>query len=69
MQHLKLVAASPIRRGDAFAIVKFDEKCPMVVPTFDAAKKVVCQRLGARAPQHVITALIDELAAQTMIKQ
>ncbi|MCA8300748.1 hypothetical protein LGN24_04525 [Burkholderia seminalis] len=50
MQHSKLVAASPIRKGDAFAIVKFDEKCPMVVPTFDAAKKVVCQQLGARAP-------------------
>lgn len=26
--------SGPIRIGDAFAIVKFDEKRPMVVPTF-----------------------------------
>lgn len=61
--------AGPIRVGNAFAIVKLDEKRPTVVPTFDAAKNVLRQQLEAQARQRAMTALVDKLAEQATIQQ
>ncbi|KWF17335.1 peptidylprolyl isomerase [Burkholderia pseudomultivorans] len=59
----------PIRIGNALAIVKLDEKRPTVVPSFDAAKKVLRQQLEVEAQQRAMTALVDKLAAQATIQQ
>lgn len=61
--------AGPIQIGNAFAIVRLDEKRPTVVPTFDAAKNVLRQQLEAQAQQRAMTALVDKLAAQATIQQ
>lgn len=61
--------AGPIRVGNAFAIVKLDEKRATVVPTFDAAKNVLRQQLEAQAQQRAMTALVDKLAGQATIQQ
>ncbi|MDF0503834.1 peptidyl-prolyl cis-trans isomerase [Burkholderia cenocepacia] len=61
--------AGPIRVGNAFAIVKLDEKRATVVPTFEAAKNVLRQQLEAQAQQRAMTALVDKLAAQATIQQ
>lgn len=61
--------AGPIRIGNAFAIVKLDEKRATTVPTFDAAKSVLRQQLEAQAQQRAMTALVDKLAQQAVIQQ
>lgn len=59
----------PIQIGNAYAIVKLDEKRKPVVPTFDQAKGVLRQQLDAQAGERALAQLVDKLAAQASIQQ
>ncbi|HIC7210257.1 peptidylprolyl isomerase [Burkholderia stabilis] len=59
----------PIQLGDAFAIVRLDEKRKTVVPSFDQAKGVLRQQLDAQANDRALAALVDKLAAEAKIEQ
>ncbi|PRF23185.1 peptidyl-prolyl cis-trans isomerase [Burkholderia multivorans] len=61
--------AGPIRVGNAFAIVKLEEKRATAVPTFDAARGVLRQQLEAQAQQRAVAAVVDKLARQATIQQ
>ncbi|WP_241303084.1 peptidylprolyl isomerase [Burkholderia stabilis] len=58
----------PIQIGNAYAIVKLDEKRKTVVPSFDQAKGVLRQQLEAQAGDRAMAALVDKLAAQATIR-
>ncbi|AQT51976.1 MULTISPECIES: peptidylprolyl isomerase [Burkholderia cepacia complex] len=58
----------PIQIGNAFAIVKLDEKRKTVVPSFDQSKGVLRQQLAAQANDRALATLIDKLAAQATIR-
>ncbi|KWH12774.1 peptidylprolyl isomerase [Burkholderia territorii] len=59
----------PIQVGNAYVIVKLDEKRKTVVPSFDQAKGVLRQQLDAQATERALGALVDKLAAQAKIEQ
>ncbi|MDR6499026.1 hypothetical protein J2785_002171 [Burkholderia ambifaria] len=61
--------SAPIRVGNAFAIVKLDEKRPNVVPRFDAVRETLRQQLEAQAQQSALAALVEKLASQATIRQ
>lgn len=58
----------PIQIGNAYAIVRLDEKRKTVVPSFDQAKGVLRQQLEAQAGDRAMAALVDKLAAQATIR-
>ncbi|CAG9244280.1 Peptidylprolyl isomerase [Burkholderia diffusa] len=59
----------PIQVGNAFAIVKLDEKRKTVVPSFEQAKTVLRQQLDAQAGERALAQLVDRLAKQATIQQ
>ncbi|WP_407971748.1 peptidylprolyl isomerase [Burkholderia pyrrocinia] len=59
----------PIQIGNAYAIVKLDEKRKPVVPSFDQAKAVLRQQLEAQSGERALAQLVDKLAAQATIVQ
>ncbi|KWA03819.1 peptidylprolyl isomerase [Burkholderia territorii] len=59
----------PIQVGNAYVIVKLDEKRKTVVPSFDQAKGVLRRQLDAQATERALGALVDKLAAQAKIEQ
>ncbi|KVL35509.1 peptidylprolyl isomerase [Burkholderia territorii] len=59
----------PIQVGNAYVIVKLDEKRKTVVPSFDQAKGVLRQQLDAQATERALGALVDKLASQAKIEQ
>lgn len=60
---------APIQIGNAYVIVKLDEKRKPVVPTFDQAKGVLRQQLDAKSNERALAQLVDKLAAQATIEQ
>ncbi|KVT76634.1 peptidylprolyl isomerase [Burkholderia territorii] len=59
----------PIQVGNAYVIVKLDEKRKTVVPSFDQAKGVLRQQLDAQASERALGALVDKLASEAKIEQ
>ncbi|KVK92795.1 peptidylprolyl isomerase [Burkholderia territorii] len=59
----------PIQVGNAYVIVKLDEKRKTVVPSFDQAKGVLRRQLDAQATERALGALVDKLASQAKIEQ
>ncbi|KVL18824.1 peptidylprolyl isomerase [Burkholderia sp. MSMB1826] len=59
----------PIQVGNAYVIVKLDEKRKTVVPTFEQAKGVLRQQLDAQATERALGTLVDKLASQAKIEQ
>jgi parvulin-like peptidyl-prolyl isomerase len=55
--------------GNAYAIVRLDDKQPTVMPSFDKAAPALRQQLETKAQKRASIALIEQLASQATIEE
>lgn len=61
--------SAPVALGNAYAIVRLDDKQPTAMPSFEQAEPVLRQKLEANAQKRASIALIERLASQSTIEQ